>query len=103
MSYRSCRCLPVAFFLGCVGLAAATMDGPPAAWTNDLSPIAASDWTYEKAAHLLERAGFGGTPDDIQRLAVLTPKQAVDLLVDYQAVDNSAAKAFEESGMWDPG
>ena len=29
---------------------------PPADWTNDLSPIAAADWNYDRAAHLLERA-----------------------------------------------
>ena len=35
----------------------------PAAWQNDLQPIAPADWNYDFAAHLLERAGFGGTPD----------------------------------------
>lgn len=25
----------------------------PTAWTNDLSPITAADWTYDRAAHLL--------------------------------------------------
>jgi hypothetical protein len=33
----------------------------------------------------------------------MTPQQAVDELVDYQSIDNSAAKPFEESGIWDPG
>lgn len=103
MTRRFTRCLPVALLLGCVGLAAAAMEGPPAAWTDDLSPIAASDWNFDRAAHLLERAGFGGTPDDIQRLAAMTPRQAVDRLVDYEAVDNGAARPFEESGVWDPG
>ena len=41
----------------------------PAAWQNDLTPIAPTDWNYDFAAHLLERAGFGGTPDEIQALA----------------------------------
>src|SRR5262245_58218778 len=36
----------------------------PASWTNDLSPIAADDWNYDRAAHLLERVGFGGTPEE---------------------------------------
>ena len=90
----------------CAGLAAVTLaDAPaaPAGWTDDLSPIAASDWTRDRAAHLLERAGFGGTPEDIERLASLTPQQAVDSLVDYQRTDNSAAGAFVESGVWDAG
>ena len=78
--------------------------GPaPAAWTNDLSPIAASDWNAARAAHLIERAGFGATPEEIARLAAMTPAQVVDWLVDYEAVDNREAKPFDESGIWDPG
>ena len=45
----------------------------PAAWQNDLTPISAKDWNYDFAAHLLERAGFGGTPEEIQALAKMTP------------------------------
>jgi hypothetical protein len=86
-----------------VPLTSVTLAETPTDWTSDLSPISVRDWTYERAAHLLERAGFGGTPEEIERLASMTPQQAVDLLVDYEAVDNSAAKPFEESGVWDPG
>jgi uncharacterized protein (DUF1800 family) len=75
----------------------------PASWTNDLSPIAAPEWNAGRAAHLLERAGFGGTPEDIARLAAMTPQRAVDWLVDYERVDNSTARPFEESGVWDAG
>jgi hypothetical protein len=75
----------------------------PAGWTNDLSPIAATDWNAARAAHLLERAGFGGTPEEVARVAAMTPRQAVDWLVDYERVDNRAARPFEESGVWDPG
>ena len=103
MTRRVARYLPIALVLGCVGLVTAAIEGPPPSWTNDLSPIAASDWSPDRAAHLLERAGFGGTPEDIQRFAALTPRQAVDRLVDYQALDNSSAKPFEESGVKDPG
>ena len=85
------------------GLVAGVLADAPAAWTGDLSPIAAADWTGERAAHLLERAGFGATPDDIERLSRLSPQQAVDSLVDYESIDNSTAKAFEESGVWDRG
>jgi hypothetical protein len=88
-----------------LALAAAIPAAAPAppAWTNDLSPIAATDWNAVRATHLLERAGFGGTPDDVARLAAMTPKQAVDWLVNYERVDNRAARPFEESGVWDPG
>ena len=83
---------------------AAVLAAPaPSSWVDDLSPIAASDWNAERAAHLLERAGFGGTPEDIQRLAAMTPQQAVDSLVEYARIDNSGARAFEESGVWDRG
>ena len=64
----------------CVPLAAATLAGAPADWTGDLSPIAPADWTYERAAHLIERAGFGATPEEIERAVQLTPQQAVDQL-----------------------
>jgi uncharacterized protein (DUF1800 family) len=73
------------------------------AWVNDLSPIAASDWTYDRAAHLIERAGFGATPDEIARLAAMTPRAAVASLVDYAAIDDRDQRPFEESGIWDPG
>ena len=58
----------------------------PAKWVDDLRPIKASDWSYDRAAHLLERAGFSGTPEEIERLAAMTPSQAVDYLVDYEAI-----------------
>ncbi len=73
------------------------------AWANDLSPIAPQDWSYERAAHLLERAGFGGTPEEIQRLAAMTPQQAVRHLVRFQDVDNSQLPPFDHSGIFDPG
>jgi uncharacterized protein (DUF1800 family) len=95
--------LAVWSLLGWIGLAAVAIAAAPAAWTDDLTPIAAADWTADRAAHLIDRAGFGGTPDDIQRLAAMTPQQAIDRLVDYETVENSAAKPFEESGIWDRG
>jgi hypothetical protein len=107
---------PAGSFLRRVGLAAAlallslraftvTADtaaaGPPA-WVDELSPVAASDWSYARAAHLLERAGFGATPENIERLAAMTPAQAVDSIVDYEAIAHDL-KPFDESGIWDPG
>src|SRR5436190_15021683 len=91
-------------FLGLAAVSAAGVlaAAPLASWTDDLSPIAAADWNVDRAAHLLERAGFGGTPEDIARLAVMTPQQAVDSLVEYARVDDSAPP-FVESGIWDRG
>ena len=75
----------------------------PAAWTNDLAPISRADWGYDLAAHLIERAGFGATPEEIDRLAAMTPQQVVDVLVDYEKVDNSALRPFDQSPIWDRG
>ena len=74
----------------------------PGGWVNDLSPIAATDWNADRAAHLIERAGFGATPEEITRLASMTPSQAVGELVDYEPLKNDL-KAFDESGVWDRG
>ncbi|HTW64619.1 MAG TPA: DUF1800 domain-containing protein [Bryobacteraceae bacterium] len=76
--------------------------GPPA-WQNDLKPISRADWNYDFAAHLLERAGFGGTPDEIQALAKLTPEQAVARLVRFEGTDESHLPPFVHSGIHDPG
>lgn len=72
----------------------------PAAWVGDLSPIAKADWNYARAGHLLERAGFGGTPEEIERLAKMTPEKAVGYLVDYESIAGSLPP-FEESGIFD--
>src|SRR5260370_26518674 len=75
----------------------------PAAWQNDLTPVTAADWNYDFAAHLLERAGFGGTPEEIQALAKMTPAQAIARLVRYEGTDVSRLAPFEHSGVHDPG
>ena len=41
----------------------------PASWTDDLTPISSADWSYDRAAHLLTHAGFGGTPKEVETLA----------------------------------
>ena len=76
--------------------------GGAAQWADDLSPINASDWSFNRAAHLLERAGFGGTPEDIARLAAMSPQAAVATLVDYHAITNDHLAPFERSDVWDP-
>jgi uncharacterized protein (DUF1800 family) len=70
---------------------------------DDLSPISQSEWHYGTAAHLLERAGFGGTPEQISALAALSPRDAVRSLVDFENVDNSHLAPFDHSGIHDPG
>ncbi len=53
-----------------------------------LKPLPASKWNYTTAAHLLNRAGFGGVPAEIEHLHKLGPEKAVDFLVDYEKVEN---------------
>ena len=48
---------------------------------GNLAPIETADWTADRAAHLLERAGFGGTPAEIRHLAAMTLREAVEFLV----------------------
>jgi Protein of unknown function (DUF1800) len=74
----------------------------PAQWQNDLTPISPADWNADFAAHLLERAGFGGTPEEIQALARMTPAEAVRQMVHFQNIENKLP-AFEHSGIHDPG
>jgi uncharacterized protein (DUF1800 family) len=75
----------------------------PAAWQDDLTPVGPADWNYDFAAHLLERAGFGGTPEEIQALARMTPTQAIARLVRFEGTDVRAMAPFEHSGIHDPG
>jgi hypothetical protein len=94
MTCRFSRWLLVGALLGCAGFTAgltAVLADAPAVWTDDLSPIAMPDWTSDRAAHLIERAGFGATPEETGRLTAMTPQQAVDHLVDYDTIDESAA------------
>jgi hypothetical protein len=93
----------VILFLAAAGpLSALAQKTGPARWQNDLTPIAASDWNYDFAAHLLERAGFGGTPEEIEALARLTPAEAVRRLVYFQNIENNLPP-FDDSGSHDPG
>jgi len=82
---------------------ASAQSAGPAQWQDDLTPIGPTDWNYDFAAHLLERAGFGGTPEEIQALRRMTPAQAVARLVRFEGTDVSALAPFEHSGIHDPG
>ena len=75
----------------------------PSSWQGDLTPIGPADWNYEFASHLLERAGFGGTPQEIEVLARMTPAQAVARLVRFSGTDASSLPPFDHSGIHDPG
>ncbi len=60
---------------GVYALRAAAMGG--------LEPLPEDQWDYAKARHLLVRVGFGGTPQDVERLFQMGLYAAVDHLVDF--------------------
>jgi uncharacterized protein (DUF1800 family) len=74
----------------------------PADWVEDPSPVTAADWNRGRARHLLYRAGFGGTPEDVDRLAALTPEESVGRLVEYEPAGSRHLAPFEPSGLYDP-
>ena len=54
-----------------------------------LTPIWSDDsfkWNWRTASHLLNRAGFGGTPEDIDVLVRMGPHQAIESMVYYQNI-----------------
>ena len=51
-----------------------------------LKPLAENDWNFAMAAHLLNRAGFGGTPTEIQKLADVGMDRAISVLLDYENI-----------------
>ena len=57
-----------------------------------LSPLPASKWNFTTAAHLLNRAGFGGPPAEIQALEKLGLDGAVERLVDYEKIPDPTAE-----------
>lgn len=53
-----------------------------------LKPLSKDRWNLEMAAHLLNRAGFGGSPAEIQKLADFGPDLAVSSLIDYERISD---------------
>jgi uncharacterized protein (DUF1800 family) len=54
-----------------------------------LKPLPSNQWNYQMAAHLLNRAGFGGPPLAIQNLADMTMPEAVSFLLDYEKIPDA--------------
>lgn len=91
------KAMTAAVALWCLGAAVT-------AGAGDLRAIDPADWNRAKAAHLLERAGFGGTPAEIDAFAALTPREAVRRLVYFEGAASPAdLPAFDESGVFDEG
>jgi uncharacterized protein (DUF1800 family) len=67
-------------------LAAAVSAGEPG-----LEPLPDAEWSLRHAAHLLRRAGFGGTPAEIEALHALGRDGAVDRLLEWEGVPDPDA------------
>ncbi len=50
-----------------------------------LNPLPETKWSFT-TAHLLNRAGFGGPPSEIEKLVQLGPDQAVAYLIDFEKI-----------------
>ncbi|MCP4730584.1 MAG: DUF1800 family protein [Roseibacillus sp.] len=66
-----------------IGQAVAERAAVVARLQGGLEPLPAEQWDYAKARHLLVRAGFGGTPEEVQHLYEMGLHKAVDYMVDY--------------------
>lgn len=62
-------------------------------------PTAANPWNRVKAAHLLNRAGFAGTPEQITRLASMRFEAAVDELLNYEQTPEADFPEVDFSGL----
>jgi uncharacterized protein (DUF1800 family) len=51
-----------------------------------LKALPGDKWTFTTAAHLLNRAGFGGPPAEIEKFVSLGPEAAVAHFVDYEKI-----------------
>src|SRR6266498_2793846 len=49
--------------------------------------------TYDDSAHLLRRMAFGGTPEEIRALPAKSRERAVDALLNFDTIDNSALES----------
>jgi uncharacterized protein (DUF1800 family) len=54
-----------------------------------LKALPGNKWTFTTAAHLLNRAGFGGPPAEIAKLLSLGPEAAVAHFVDFEKIADS--------------
>ena len=78
---------------------------PPAAKAKPMSasmlPLKPSQFGYEQARHLLWRAGFGGTPTQINTLVKWGLNKSVDQLLNYESIpfDEPRADLFDHDIM----
>ncbi len=80
---------------------AKTRPAAPRGVNNSTAPINKKDFGFEEARHLLWRAGFGGTAEQVQLLVRWGPEKAVDTLLDFETTpaDPVAADTFNKDIM----
>ncbi len=52
-------------------------------------PTRSDPWDHDKAAHLLNRAGFGGKPDEIERFVRIGFEAAVTEIVEFETIPDT--------------
>lgn len=85
-------------FLLCMAVGSAGADDR----SSSLDPLPESQWDRASAAHLLRRAGFGGTPEEVDRLHAMGLNGAVDWLVDYRTIPYEPAPPLIDSLLLEP-
>ncbi len=71
--------------------------------TLSLKPIKREDFGYDEARHLLNRAGFGGGPAQIESLVALGPQDAVDHLLNFEEAGAEPVQAGQfDAGIMQP-
>jgi len=68
-----------------------------------LAPLDPSDWTVDRAAHLLRRAGFGGTPEEVAALHAKGLEGAVESLLDFEGKPDAGMPPLEITVTEKPG
>jgi uncharacterized protein (DUF1800 family) len=61
--------------------------------TPTLKPLRTEAFDYWKAHHLVSRAGFGGSPDEVRALASRGLEGAVERLLDDETIENEPVEA----------
>jgi hypothetical protein len=59
---------------------------------SPLDPLTAAEWTPSAAGHLLRRAGFGGTPEEVRALHAMGLDGAVDALLGWEEERDEAVE-----------
>jgi len=54
-----------------------------------LKPLSRSKWDFRTAAHLINRAGFGAPPSEIEKIEALGPEDAVSHFVDFEKIPDT--------------